>query len=494
MTVKGCVLGKNFIKEDNLKKNFTKSIYIKNLSEIDEGIKEFKEFFYINNKKDWKDFIVKPEFLKVQFDERFICKLANFLKGQTSYEVEKLPYDMVKELYFAYYPFIEEETEELFKDSFFEFFKILFKNENIDNIIEKHENPKVWNEVIKYFVYYGLYKSIKDNGIEQDASLWESYIREISGRQFYLKDNVKTNIDETIYPMIAFLIRESPRFFDEIYNYLIKAFDLARLKYTSKLQMLEPIYKAIEEKGILIEDLNLKNEINRKEILFLMNNIRKLYSLEEESDRKKIKEFFESEIFNKHKLDEEFLNKHLLKFAVLDASLFSKIFLEEYKRVYDKLYLETSTEAGKVVYDILMENFNNSNSHIGSNYVEILCEKEEWIKKYFFEEGFNKVWKSSNKAGMRGIYRGILSNHFESFINKRNYEWNLLDDGHLYVLKRNNIYEFIYDKVEEKVTLYSKEYLNLLKELLDLYMNKYFCTLSEKEKWKTLKEKAESIV
>ncbi|MBS6600255.1 MAG: hypothetical protein ACLR02_10405 [Clostridium sp.] len=45
MTVKGCVLGKNFIKEDNLKKNFTKSIYIKNLSEIDEGIKEFKKFF-----------------------------------------------------------------------------------------------------------------------------------------------------------------------------------------------------------------------------------------------------------------------------------------------------------------------------------------------------------------------------------------------------------------------------------------------------------------
>lgn len=52
----------------------------------------------------------------------------------------------------------------------------------------------------------------------------------------------------------------------------------------------------------------------------------------------------------------------------------------------------------------------------------------------------------------------------------------------------------MYDKVEEKVTLSSKEYLDLLKELLDLYMNKYFCTLSEKEKWKTLKEKAESIV
>lgn len=45
MTVKGCVLGKNFIKEDNPKKNFTKSIYIKNLSEIDEGIEEFKKIF-----------------------------------------------------------------------------------------------------------------------------------------------------------------------------------------------------------------------------------------------------------------------------------------------------------------------------------------------------------------------------------------------------------------------------------------------------------------
>ena len=42
-------------------------------------------------------------------------------------------------------------------------------------------------------------KSVKNNGSEQEVELWEGYIREISGREFYLKDDVKTNIDTTIY-------------------------------------------------------------------------------------------------------------------------------------------------------------------------------------------------------------------------------------------------------------------------------------------------------
>lgn len=158
MTVKGCNSKKDFVKNNQI---FTKNIYMKNSANINEGIEEFKKFFYIKDKKDWKDFIIKPEFLKVQFDERFVFKLADFLKYQTSYKVEKLPFDMVKEFYFAYYPFIEKEKEELFKDGFYEFFMILFKNESIENIIEKHEDPNLWNEVIKYFVYYGLYKSVK---------------------------------------------------------------------------------------------------------------------------------------------------------------------------------------------------------------------------------------------------------------------------------------------------------------------------------------------
>lgn len=379
MVIKGCNSKKDFVKNKQI---FAKNIYTQNSSNINEGIEEFKKFFYIKDKKYWKDFIIKPEFLRVQFDERFVYKLANFLKYQTSYQVKKLPFDMVKELYFAYYPFIEEEKEELFKDGFYEFFNVLFENENIEDIIEKHEDPNLWNEVIKYSVYYGLYKSVKNNGSEQEVELWEGYIREISGREFYLKDDVKTNIDTTIYPMIAFLISEAPRFSDEIYGYLIDAFDLSKIKYTSKLKMLEPIYKAIEEKGVLIESLKIKQEVDRKEILFLMEKIKELYSLEDESDRKKIKEFFERE---------------------------------------------------------------------------------------------------------------ILLEHFKAFINKKNYEWDLLDDGHLYALKRNNTYEFIYDKVEEKVTLSCKEYLDLLEKLLDLYMGKYFCTLSEKEKWKTLRESAEDI-
>lgn len=461
-----------------------------NLPEVAEGIEAFKEFFETKGKKDWKKFMTKPEFLRVQFNEIFAAGIADFLKGQTKYTVEALPFDMVKELYFAYYPFMEEHKGDVFEDGFDKLFKILYKNDRIENVIARHDNPSVWNEVVKYWAYYGVYSSIKKNGIRQDTKHWNMYLSEIGGRVGYVKDGVHTPIDENIYPMLGFLIKESPMFSADVYDYLISRFNLAGTKHSSRWQMVRTIYEALEEKGVDIEASQRGLETGRNEVRFLMEEIERLYCLEEEEDRVKIKNFFRSEIYDRHKLDRVLLDEKFLFFCCIDKKLFSKIFLEEYKAFYDELYGKVSTEVGKYMYNKMMFYMNNDRK-IGENCREITENRQEWVLKYFFEEGFNLVWEAQPNGGMRTVYKERLVENLKALADLRHYERDLYKEGHLYELKRNGGYLFVYEEIEEKTTLSLWEFYDLLEQLMDSFVNKYFCAASERETLNELKERAE---
>lgn len=471
---------------------YIENIYAKNSSTVAKGLEAFKEFFEVKGEKDWKKFMTRPEFLKVQFDEGFALALAHFLESQTAYPVEQLPFDLVKELYFAYYPFIQEHESDVFSDGFDELFKVIYKNNRIENVIKKHENPHVWNEVVKYWVYYGLYSNIKKNGPNQDVKAWAMYTTEIAGREFYKKDDVKTPIDDNVYPMIAFLIREAPTFSDEIYDYLINRFNLSNVKNTSRRQTAGLIYDAIEEKGIKIDASQKKQEINRKEVSYLMQEFKKIYSLDAESDRTKIRSFFRSEIYDRHKLDSKLLDGDFMFFALIEATLFSRIFLEEYKLYYDEIYAKVSTQVGKIVYNKLMFYLNNERK-IGENCKEIVENRQQWVLKYFFEDGFTKVWTSTPDVSMPTVYKGLLKDHLKIFTESRHYERDIWHDGRLYALKENDNYIFIYEKIEEKTILSMQEYLYLLKNLYDICMEKYYFSNDEKEEMSKLMEMAEKV-
>lgn len=199
---------------------FTNSLYANISERVAEGMAAFTEFFMASGRKDWKKFVIQPEFLRVQFDEMFVKLLADFLKQQTKYPVQELPYDLVKELYFCYYPYMEERGEAIFEDSFQELFDILYQNVRIDIVIDRHKSPKAWNEVVKYRVYYKLYASVAATGAQQEIGLWDGYIPELT-RRFYVKDGVRTEIDPYNFKLLTFLIEDSPVFPEEIYHYLI---------------------------------------------------------------------------------------------------------------------------------------------------------------------------------------------------------------------------------------------------------------------------------
>ena len=102
-----------------------------------KGLESFIKYFESADKKDWKEYVTTPDFLRAQYDETFAKQLAEYLKKQSTYSCEELPYQMVKELYFSYYPFMSEDANGVFSDAFFEngfreLFEVIFLVLKID--------------------------------------------------------------------------------------------------------------------------------------------------------------------------------------------------------------------------------------------------------------------------------------------------------------------------------------------------------------------------
>lgn len=99
----------------------------------------------------------------------------------------------------------------------------------------------------------------------------------------------------------------------------------------------------------------------------------------------------------------------------------------------------------------------------------------QWILHYFFYDSFTRTWESSNKSGMRTVYRTCILEKLEAFANKATYL-----DGKLMIFYHQENVVFYYNKTDEEAVLSHKEYYDYLEELSQLYMTKYFCLQSEK--------------
>ena len=259
---------------------------------------------------------------------------------------------------------------------------------------------------------------------------------------------------------------------------------------SEKFQRLQQAYQEAKEfQKAKVKEEQINEKAERRQ---LMAEIEKLYyqNLTEE-ERPMLQEFFGTGLFYKHRLDSWLLDYRLMVF-VSEYNHFSPIFLEEYLDFYDKVYEHTGSDVGLELYDT----FSALLSEIDSDkqeYKEITENKKEWLLQYFFEEGFTRVWESTSKGAMKTVYRGILEEHLAALAEQHNYEWDLWSDGHLMALKDGDNYIFSYDRIGEQVTLPMEEYYQLLEEMFDVYMGKYFVVPSEKNKLNELKENAREI-
>ncbi len=476
--------------EDNEWENnsFGDMLYTHVSSEIKEGLNVFREYFLQQGPKDWRVFFTTPAFLRVQFEEQFAELLATFFMEQRVYAPEGLPFELVREIFFAYDAFMEERGEELFEDGFTKLFDLLFVNEKIELVLDHLEDEKYLNYHAKYYIYYSIYKRVILEKDTQSTDIWEFHMSEIN-RVSYGKGENKRLRDDLLYVMLAFIIAEAEVFSKEVYEYLIRRLDLANIKNTTRWEVLSPIYQAIEGKGIEIKSYEAKINSRPEQIRKLMEEIDNLKKSQlTEEDRKRVRAFLEGKTYSKFALDQEFLMQNLYVYCVKEH-MWPQIFLEEYVAYYDKLFEKTDSLEGREVYHLMRSRIREQ-SMVGSGYTEITENSKEWVMQYFFEEGFTRVWKSSSQSAMKTVYREILINHMENLAQEQNYEWDLWDDGHLYAVKDGRNYVFMYDKINEKAILSMEEYWSILEELLKVFTGRYFCLSSDKNKWAELLERA----
>ena len=463
-------------------------LYTNVSSEVKAGLNAFQEYFLQQGPKDWRVFFTTPAFLRVQYEEQFVALLAAFFKDQKVYATENLPFELVRELFFAYNTFMEERGEELFEDGYTELFEVLFANERIELVLEHLEAERYMNYRSKYYIYYSIYKRVILEKDTQSSDIWEFHMSEIVRGAFGSGENKRLR-DDLLFELLAFVISEAPEFSMEVYDYLIHRLDLTRIKNTTQWQVMGPIYQAIEGKGIDIDAFAEEADRRPEQLRTLMAEIKNWKkSRLTEGDRERVRAFFEGKLYSKYALDHEFLMRRLY-ILCLEEVMWPRIFMEEYVAYYDKVYEKTDSLEGRELYHLMRSRIKEG-STVGEGYTEITENQKEWVMQYFFEEGFTRVWKSSSQSAMKTIYRETLLNHMENLAQEQNYEWDLWDDGHLYAVKDGSNYVFMYDKVNEKAVLSMEEYWFILEELLNVFTSRYFCLSSDKKKWADMLERA----
>lgn len=487
MEKKASLKGKETEEAEEENNVFVERLYTHVSAEIKEGLDVFKEYFLQPGQKDWRQFMVTPSFLRVQFEEQFAAQLAEFFKNQTVFVPEELPFNLVRELFFTYESYMTERGEEFFEDGFTKLFALLYSNQQIELVLEDLAAEKYLNQRTKYHIYYAIYKRVIQEKDTQSIDVWEFYMYEIQRGAFGIGENKRLR-DDLIFDLLAFVISEAPEFSEKVYEYLIRRLELIGIKNTNQWQLMGGIYQAIESKGIEIEEFEEKVNKRPEQIRTLMTEIKKWkQSRVTEADREGVRAFLEGELYSRYALDHDFL-KNLYYFC-MEGVIWSQIFLEEYVSYYDKVYEKNNTLEGRELYH-LMKSRMQEESTVGEDYTEIAEERKEWVLRYFFEEGFSRVWKSFTLNTMKPIYRTLLVNHLENLAQEQNYEWDLCEEGHLYAIKDGKNYVFMYDRINEKAILSMEEYWLIMEEMLNIFTERYFCLSSDKNKWMELLERA----
>ena len=494
----GILSGEKWESEES-EENISSEVFFSGMYEIvlqqmtsveQDGLVSFQNYFESSGEKDWKMYMTTPEFLRAQYEEAFMWQLAQYLKTKAKELSGALSYSLVKELYFSYYPLFEREMGEVFDSGLGALFQVLFQQKDIQAIIKLYEEPSVKSEVIKYRAYYKLFCAIKKNGANQREKEWEVSLVDLA-RTTFIENGIVSHREKHVFVLLAFLIEEAPVLPDGIYQLLIEKFNLFRLDGSLEVEEKKPLYQAILAKCSNMELFQQKKLDEKAERRQLMEEMQIwYYSVLTEEDRPRLRQYFNSGLFYTYHLDSWFLDYRMLVFA-LEYKCFPKIFLEEYLAFYHKIYEETGSDVGRELYQLFSEYLMECD--VKEEYPEVDENQKEWILQYFFEESLTRVWKSSSKAGMKSVYKSIIMDHFEAIADKKNYEWDLWSEGHLKAEKSGAYYIFSYDTRKEQVTLPLTEYFQIVEEMLEIYMGRYFMSSIEKRTVNEQKERAKEV-
>lgn len=465
--------------------------------------KEYKKWLNKEWSEQWSNYFTSEVFLGQQYDEKFLRYLIEYLKEQQIVEVS----DMAKPIFLGFcisYGIlskkdskilceIDKNEEILYKERLKDLIPLLNIHNKKEEYFKLIYSDKTLQEKIEAFQNYHLLLKMKRLGDSLPLKSWETILEYI---QCYNTPNKNEKEVPLFYQLIAYFIKTFSAFPKEVYQIFYQKFEVESKKYSLKNSYYLPICKALKE----IQTQEQKEWIDQKkemeeEIKFLITDYKnlciKLQTQENKNQEQEIEAFFEHPLFQKLFQTREMIQRltdYYKNCSSVPYSLWSKTY---------KLYVK-NPEADKLIrfmeYGIGIDRYRSFVTKFQKEQEESLeyhqkrlgkeirnkKQREQWISETFFYSGLTKVWKSATKASMRVEYRERLKQLLESGINRSNFYYDMLTDGILKIIWKENVVLCHEDKC---VTISYEDFYGWMEEHIELYLNKYFCISSEKEQF-----------
>lgn len=463
--------------------------------------------------QDWKLFFVSDAFLDIQFERNWIKSLLYFF-----YQKEilfNLPTSFL--LQFAHsYGLILSRVE---------FVSIEFKNDLLLFIalqLPKNQrfffynlfSDKTRKSFITHNTYLGLlniyYADVESETKSNHYKGWLSRIH------YKVYPSIFIEREDATIILLTYFIKRFKDLDDKVLTMLTLNLDLDNVATNSTKDLYTPLRDAIQEAGGSIEETR---KHQRVKVEFLTSILPK--ALEQNATNEEIELFFLHSYFRSNMLDISLINE--VAYQIRQSFMISYSFWERLYDYYSSILLSYSfSDEGDIpsyIHSIraLCEYLTNTNfSAYMINYGEkeknghpeltdwmmdgakIITEEDwdTWLRHRIFFENL----EIDSKIPMRTIFHTILLGLLESAATKNGYTYDMEPDGRYSIsYKDENIvaifsYDYFVEDTEELIT--STEvatipiafYSNVLKDVVSIYLTKYFNLPSVKKQFTDLME------
>lgn len=458
--------------------------------------------------QDWKSFFVSNAFLDIQFEHNWIKSLLYFFHQKEI--LHNLPTTFL--LQFAHsYGLILSRVE---------FVSIEFKNDLLLFIaLQLPQNQrfffynlfsdKVRKSFITHNTYLGLlniyYADVESETKSNHYKGWLSRIHYKVYPSIFIERE-----DETII-LLAYFIKRFKDLDDKVLVMLTLNLEFDNVDTSSTKDLYTPLRDVIQEVGGNIEETR---KLQNLKVEFLTSILPK--ALEQNTTNEEIDLFFLHSHFRSNVLDISLINE--IAYQIRQSSMISYAFWERLYDYYSSILLSHSfsEEEGVPSYinsiKALCEYLTNTNfSAYMINYGEkvknehpeltdwmmdgakIIAEEDwdTWLRHRIFFENL----EIDSKIPMRTIFHTILLGLLESAVTKNGYTYDIERDGRYTIsYKDENVvvifsYDYSVEDTEELITTTEVAtmpmalYTSVLKDVVTIYLAKYFNLPSVKKQF-----------
>lgn len=445
----------------------------------------------------WKSYFTSNMFLDAQYDLKFIRYLTEYLREQRLVEVSKLMRPLFNNLCIVYGLFVGQDP--------------IFHAEALNDLLKLLNNHEKRTEYLKaLFTRTGLqqeieawhlYRSFVELNSTESRMNPEAWKRALSVLRNEYNPKTNRKRGNIFYQLLAHFLESMNDMTPEIYKVFYDRFEYGEQTTSSREKRLyRPVYEVMNklQNPKLIAQVTEEQE-KLAQIRLLMSDYERLYrkAKEDQLTTEEAKIFFQKKRFLELKDTKEMIRRlgdYYKNRTDVPYALWKETYQLYEGKEHASVLLNFMEYGG---YYRFVKQYKRACATEAETMERILPgeelrgwkERERWIRDTFFYSDFTLIWNSATKGAMRTVYRERLSEILWASASESDFQHDQEKDGIITIFWGKTV-SFYFNQDNKRVTVSREDFYALIADLVQLYLNQYFCTASEK---KTMEESLEAL-